>query len=291
MGTRQQTDQDQATLWNGSAGSAWVDAQAVMDPMLRPFQDLLVESLSAGGSVPGRVLDVGCGTGSTTVAIAQRLGASGRATGIDISAPMLAAARARAERQGAQVSFIHADAQTHAFEPASFDRIVSRFGVMFFEDPVHAFTNLRTAASDGSELQCIAWRSPADNPFMTTAKRAAAPLLPDLPAYQPDAPGQFAFADPQRVERILNESGWTAIDVRPVDVSCVLPEEDLTRHLIRLGPLGRALEQLDEQRRTRVIETIRAAFDAYVRGAEVRFTAACWVISARAPSGSATRRK
>lgn len=283
VATRHQTDDDQTALWNGPAGRAWVDAQGALDQMLKPLEDFLVEGLCAADSVPGQVLDVGCGTGGTTVAIARRLGPGGRATGIDISAPMIAAAHARAERQGTPASFVRADAQSHVFEPASFDRIISRFGVMFFEDPVKAFANLRTAAREGAELQCIAWRGPAENPFMTTAERAAAPLLPNLPARLPDAPGQFAFADRDRVERILTESGWTNIDIRPVDVRCVLPEQDLTRHLIRLGPLGRALEQVDEDTRGRVIETIRAAFNAYVQGAEVRFTASCWVIGARAP--------
>ena len=147
----------------------------------------------------GRVLDVGCGTGSTTLAVARRLGAKGRCIGIDISEPMIAAARARAEREGTPASFIRADAQTHAFEPASFDMIISRFGVMFFDDSVRAFANLRRAAKQTPSLRFIAWRSAAENPFMTTAERAAAPLLPNLPARRPDAPGQFAFADRDRV--------------------------------------------------------------------------------------------
>ena len=235
----------------------------------------------------GRVLDVGCGTGSTTLAVARRLGAKGRCIGIDISEPMIAAARARAEREGTPASFIRADAQTHAFEPASFDMIISRFGVMFFDDSVRAFANLRRAARDDAELRFIAWRSAAENPFMTTAERAAAPLLPNLPARRPDAPGQFAFADQRRVHRILEESGWAEIDIRPIDVACTLPEKELVRYLTRLGPVGLILQEADERTRAQVIETVRAAFDPYVHGAEVRFTAACWMVGARAPSASA----
>ena len=108
---------------------------------------------------------------------------------------MIAAARARAERERTPADFVCADAEVHAFEPASFDTIISRFGVMFFDDPVRAFANLRRAARDDARVRCIAWRSAADNPFMTTAERAAAPLLPTLPARRPDAPGQFAFAN------------------------------------------------------------------------------------------------
>jgi hypothetical protein len=119
---------------------------------------------------------------------------------------------------------------------------------------------------------------------MTTAERAATPLVPSLPARRPDAPGQFAFADRRRVERILEQSGWTAVDIRPIDVPCTLAAKDLTLYLTRLGPVGRALERMDEKRRAQVIETIRTAFEPYVHGVEVRFTAACWMIGAHAPS-------
>jgi SAM-dependent methyltransferase len=253
--------------------------------LFKPFEQLLVEAVSAASA--RRVLDVGCGTGSTTLAVARLLGANGRSTGIDISDPMLAAARARAEREGAPASFIRANAQTHAFEPASFDMIISRFGVMFFDDSVRAFANLRRAARDDAGLRFIAWRSAVENPFMTTAERAAAPLLPNLPARRPDAPGQFAFADPRHVHRILEESGWAGIDIRPIDVACSLPEQELVRNVSRLGPLGRVLHETDEQTRKEVLAAVRAAFDPYVHDAEVRFTAACWMVSARAPSASA----
>ncbi|WP_163988403.1 class I SAM-dependent methyltransferase [Pyxidicoccus caerfyrddinensis] len=282
-------DDEQTKLWNGLAGRAWVDAQELLDSMFKPFEDLLIEAVSAESG--GRVLDVGCGTGSTTLAAARRLGAKGRCIGIDISEPMIAAARARAEREGTPAGFIRANAQSHAFEPASFDMIISRFGVMFFDDPVRAFANLRRAARPDAELRFIAWRSPAETPFMTTAERAAAPLLPNLPARRPEAPGQFAFADRRRVSSILEESGWAGIDIRPIDVACTLPEKELVRYLTRLGPVGLMLQQVDDRTRTQVIETVRAAFEPYVHGAEVRFTAACWKVSAVAPAASAAPRE
>jgi SAM-dependent methyltransferase len=285
MDVARQTDDEQEKLWNGVAGRAWVEAQELLDQLFKPFEDLLVEAVSAGSV--SRVLDVGCGTGSTTLAVARLLGAKGRCTGIDISDPMIAAARTRAEQESMPASFIRANAQTHAFEPASFDMIISRFGVMFFDDSVRAFANLRRAARDDASLKFIAWRSAAENPFMTTAERAAAPLLPNLPARRPDAPGQFAFADRRRVSRILEESGWAGIDIRPIDVACTLPEQELVRNVSRLGPLGRILHETDEQTRKEVLEAVRVAFDPYVHGAEVRFTAACWMVSARAPSASA----
>jgi len=274
------TDNEQTKLWNGLAGHAWVEAQGSLDQMLKPFEDLLVDAVSAGSA--GRVLDVGCGTGSTTLAVARLLAAKGRCTGIDISDPMITAARVRAEREGTPASFIRADAQTHVFEPAGFDMFISRFGVMFFDDPVRAFANLRRAARDDARLRFVAWRSAAENPFMTTAERAAAPLLPKLPARRPGAPGQFAFADQHRVHGILEESGWAGIDIQPIDVACTLPEKDLLPYLNRLGPVGLMLHEADDRTRAQVIDTVRAAFDPYVREAEVRFTAACWMVGARA---------
>ena len=276
--TRQNSD-EQTALWNGRAGCAWVEAQDVLDQMFKPMEDLLVAAVSTGSG--GRVLDVGCGTGGTTTAVARLLGAQGRCVGIDISEPMIAAARVRAEREGTPASFIHANAQSHALEPASFDIIISRLGVMFFGDAVGAFANLRRAARPGAELRFIAWRGAAENPFMTTAERTAAPLLPNLPARRPDAPGQFAFADRHRVSSILEESGWTEIDIRPIEVACTLPEKELVGYLSRFGPVGQVLQDADDRTRAQVIETVRAAFDPYVHGTEVRFNAACWMVGAR----------
>lgn len=280
MDVTEQTPNEQEARWNGPAGNAWVEMQDALDRVLKPFEDLLVEEVSTASG--RRVLDVGCGTGSTTVAVARRLGAEGHAAGVDISEPMLAAARSRSEREGAPATFLRANAQTHPFEPAGFDLIISRFGIMFFDDPIQAFANLRRAAKAGGGLRCIAWRSAEENPFMTTAERAAAPLLPDLPARKPDGPGQFSFGDSRRVRAILEESGWTGIDIRPIDIPCSLPETALVPYLTRLGPVGQALQEADDTTRAQVIQTVRAAFDPYVHGAEVRFTAACWLIRASA---------
>jgi SAM-dependent methyltransferase len=271
----------QAARWNGRAGQAWVEAQTTLDRMFQPLEERLVDAALA--QPDARVLDVGCGTGATTLAMARRLGAAGRCVGVDVSEPMIAAARARAEREGSPARFILADAQVHAFAPASFDLVVSRFGMMFFDDPVEAFVNLRRAARTGARLRLLAWRSAAENPFMTAAERAAAPLLPATPVRQPDAPGQFAFADRRRVARILEESGWAEIAIEPIDFACALPEAELLPYLTRLGPLGQVLPEADEATRARVVEALRAAFAPYVEGAEARFVAACWMVAARAP--------
>jgi SAM-dependent methyltransferase len=273
-----QTDNDeQSRLWNGAGARAWIETQELLDRTFKPFEDLLVDTVTSKS--PDRVLDVGCGTGGTTLALARRA-AGIRCIGIDISEPMIAVARARAERERTPATFICADAQDHVFEPRGIDLIMSRFGVMFFDDPVRAFLNLRGAATDNAELLFIAWRSAAENPFMTTAERAAAPLLPNLPARQLDGPGQFAFADGKRVQTILEESGWTEIDIRSIDVACTLPESELVTYLTRFGPVGRILQEAEEETRIRVIEAVRPAFDPFVHGDEVCFPAACWLVIA-----------
>ena len=150
MKTTASIDSNQAALWNGHAGHAWVASQTALDQMFQPLEDRLVEAVSAQRAQ--HVLDVGCGTGSTTLAITRQLGANGSCLGIDISAPMLQTARERAEREAPPARFVCADAQTYAFQPAAFDMIVSRLGVMFYDDPVAAFTNLRGAARDGAAI-------------------------------------------------------------------------------------------------------------------------------------------
>ena len=272
------TNEEQAKLWNGAAGQAWVDGQVLLDGMFEPFERLIVEEARRRGA--RWVLDVGCGSGATTLAIA-RLGAGLRAVGVDISAPLIARARDRAEQEGLSAEFLRADAQTHDFGSPRFDLVVSRFGVMFFEDPTLAFTHLRKACVPGAELRAVAFRSAAENPFMTAAERAAAPLLPSLPPRNPDGPGQFAFADRGRTEAMLRESGWLDVELRPIDVECRFPAAALDVYLTRLGPVGVYLAQADAATRARVVDAVRAAFAQYQRGDEVRFNAACWLLCAR----------
>jgi SAM-dependent methyltransferase len=275
-------DGDQADLWNGAGGRGWVELQGILDGVLAPLEARLVAELEEIATRPvERLLDVGCGTGGTTVAIGRRLGPGSDCTGVDISEPMIAAARIRSERESVPSRFVLADAQRHQFEPASFDLVVSRLGVMFFDDFVAAFANLRAAAKRGGALRFIAWRPAEENPFTTTAERAAAPLI-DVARGEPDAPGMFALADERRVHSVLERSGWAGIEIQPIDVTCTLPEKDLVLYLTKLGPVGRALAGADTATRDRVVEAIRPAFDPYVDRSEVRFNAACWMVAARA---------
>ena len=276
----------QAGLWNGGAGHAWVEEQELLDRMFRPIEHLLLEAIAPGQAA--RALDVGCGTGGTTLALGRRLGPGAVCTGIDISAPMVAAARLRAANAGAELDFVCADAARHAFAPGSFDLVVSRFGVMFFDDPAAAFARLRQAARAGGGLRFVSWRGPEENSFMTAAERAARPLLPDLPPRVPDEAGQFGLAREARVREVLAQAGWEHVACTPADVPCGFPEAELAGYLARMGPVGRGLETADGALRERVLARVRPAFDPWVADGEVRFTAACWLVSARAPAGGVT---
>lgn len=265
--------------WNGAAGRSWVDLQGLLDHTFKPIADRLTHAAAAHG--PEHLLDIGCGAGGTTLALARHLGPDARCTGIDISASLIEAARIRAGREGLDTGFLCADAQEHDFAADSVDAIVSRFGVMFFADPVAAFANLRRAARPGAAMTLIAWRDPDQNPFMTAAARAAAPIIA-LPERQPNAPGQFGFADDGYVLGILERAGWTDGNLDAIDVNCGFPATELDTYLLRLGPLGIALHDADATTRERVLTAVRPAFDRYIAGDEVRFTAACWMITARA---------
>ena len=267
---------DQKTRWNGPGASAWIDNRDLLDAMFQPIAAVLAGSVKPGEAV----LDVGCGTGGTTIAIDRTVTSGGSATGIDISVPMVEVARERAAAEGSTARFLAADAQDHVFAPGTYDRLVSRFGVMFFTDPVAAFANLRRACRPGGEMLFIAWRSRDDNPFMTVADRAAAPLLP-TPAAPPSPSGQFAFADKDRVGGILASSGWEDTAIDPLDLDCAFPAADLPRYGGQMGPLAPVLRDMDEPARNRVVAAILEGYAPYVSGDAVRYTAACWAIRAR----------
>ncbi|HEY2052715.1 MAG TPA: class I SAM-dependent methyltransferase [Solirubrobacterales bacterium] len=269
---------EQFNFWNGAGGDAWVAMQPVLDRMFVGIEEMLADVAAERGAE--RVLDVGCGVGATTMAISRRLGAGATCTGVDISAPMVAAAKERAAYDDHPPRFLLADAAAHSFEPGEFDLLVSRFGVMFFADPVAAFARLRDAIAPGGGLRFVCWRAPEENPFLTTGAQAAARLLPEIPPREPGAPGPFAFAEQGRASEVLGGAGWQGVEVEPVDFPCAFPESDLLRYLARIGPIGSALREADDAMRAEVLRVARAAYEPFVDGDEVRFTARCWSVGA-----------
>ena len=272
------TPDDQADLWNGEMGRTWVEMAQVTDEL---FVDLTAPLLEVAGAGANALLDVGCGAGFTTLALARELGPEARTVGTDISGPLLLAARDRSMAAGVPIEFVLGDAQTYEFEPASFDLIVSRLGVMFFADPVAAFANLRGAATADGRLRFICWRDPAENPFMTLTARATADLL-ELPPRLPNTPGPYGLADAERTRGILADAGWGGIEVRPFDAVCTMPASELMTFFARIGPLREALAEVDDELRAEALEAVRVAAEPYVKGDRASFEAALWVVDAQA---------
>src|SRR5580704_849583 len=232
---------DQAERWNSGEDVAhWIDNQARYDRMNEPFTAMILE---AAALRPGsHVLDVGCGCGGTTLAVA-RLIAPGQAVGIDLSAPMLARARAGAEAAGhGDAVFQQGDAQVHPLEPARFDAVISRFGVMFFADPVAAFANIRSAAQPAGQLVFACWQPLAANQWLLVPRAALAEHVPPGGAGPGDGPGMFALADPDRIRQVLAGAGWRDVRVTARQASILVGgggSLDEAVEFLRTSSLGR----------------------------------------------------
>lgn len=271
----------QAAYWRQAGGQAWVDLQDLMDRLNQPICDAVVAAGFPGEG--GAVLDIGCGAGATTLAMARRVGPQGRAVGVDVSAPLLEAARAAATAQGiANAEFLEGDAQTVDLGQAAYEAAISRFGVMFFSDFNAAFANLRRALQPDGKLAFACWRSPADNPLAGAPVEAAAPFLPPMPQPDPDAPGRWAFAKPDRVQGILAASGWRDIDIAPLDVPTPIAFDDLMTLSLRMGALGNALQQADEATQAKVRAAVAERLATYETDGMVAMSSACWLVTARA---------
>jgi SAM-dependent methyltransferase len=279
-----QANQEQIRYWNEQGGPRWVQRQQQLDAQIHP---LGLVAMQRAGIRPGeQVLDVGCGCGQTALELAQRVGAGGSVLGIDISQPMLTRARERQHELGIKnLELLHADAQTYPFERERFDLIFSRFGVMFFDDPAAAFANLRTALRSDGRLCFLCWQTLEKNewarvPFLAATRHVQPPAPP-----APDAPGPFAFANPDRVRRLLEAGGFK-------DVSCEAYEaelnmggartvEEAVEFSLEIGPIARLLGDADLDIRTRVAQAVREALTPYVSQHGVSLRGAAWIVLAR----------
>jgi SAM-dependent methyltransferase len=269
----------QIAYWNESAGPSWVAMQDALDHEL---EELGLAAMAALAPREGeRLADIGCGCGATTLELARRVGPSGAVLGVDISAPMLAVARERAKAAGlAQARFVEADAQTHAFEPV--DGGFSRFGVMFFADPVAAFANIRRGLRPSGRVAFVCWRPLMENPWMTVPMAAVLPLLPSPPAApQPGAPGPFAFADRDRLFGILRDAGFADLSIEPLDAKVAWGDLELSvRVALRLGPVAGLIRE-NPDLADRMAEAVRTALAAHVGAEGVRLDSASWIVLAR----------
>ena len=272
---------DQIEYWNASAGNTWATMSDRLDKMIGPVGKAAMAALAPASGE--KVIDIGCGCGQTTLELARRVGTDGRVRGVDISAPMLGVARTRAAQAGMQqVQFLEADAQVFAFEAGVADAVFSRFGVMFFSDPVAAFANIRTALAPHGRMAFCCWRAMSDNPIMTLPMAAALPLLPEPPAPpDPLAPGPFAFADRDRLAAILTVAGFHDIRITPYDQGLTSGDlEETIDTSMRIGPLGRMLSERPELRES-VVDAVRTALAPYQTDTGVYLDSATWIVTAR----------
>lgn len=268
----------QSDFWNSAVGEAWAALQTQLDRQLGPLGQAGLAALApkAGEAI----LDLGCGAGATVLALAEAVAPSGHVLGIDLSEPMLAVARQRAAQSGAAAAFRIADAQTADLGMEAFDAAFSRFGVMFFSDPVAAFANIRRSLKPGGRLAFVCWRPLAENAWQRVPMEAAKPILPPLPESDPLAPGPFAFADPDRVTAILTQAGFADIRATPFDTTIGSGDlEETVALALEVGPLSRALRDHPDCRDA-ALGVVRKALAAYVTEAGVMMPAAVWVVSA-----------
>jgi SAM-dependent methyltransferase len=268
----------QLEYWNGPTAQRWIAGGEQLDRGIAGVTAALMERAAAR---PGeRVLDVGCGCGTTTLLLAERVGTGGDVEGVDISAPMLEVARTRGAALG--VRFTEADATTHELR-VPVDLVFSRFGVMFFADPVAAFDNLRRALAPGGRVVFACWRAPEQNAWATVPLAAARDLLPPAPPPDPDAPGPFAFADESRLRGILSAAGFRHIDVARHDDTMYLgaTAADAAAYTLTIGPLSRAASEQPAPVRQAILVRVAAALASFVTPDGVAPPASVWLVTAR----------
>jgi SAM-dependent methyltransferase len=273
---------DQIAYWNGPGGQRWSDRQAATDLLLAPVSRILIERAQV--KTGERILDIGCGCGSTSIALALAAAPSGFVLGVDISAPMLERAR-QAAPQGLPLDFVLADATVYPFHPATFDLVISRFGVMFFAEPALSFANLRRALRPSGRLAFACWREPRDNPWAMAPLQAVYQHVPRLPPPGPDDPGPFAFASDERVQRILREAGYSDIAMErrdlSLDVAIGRGLEFAAESALEIGPASRALDGHPPELRAAAKESVREALKPFVRGDSVALEGSIWIVTAR----------
>jgi len=270
---------EQAAAWDGPSGAAWVAREQFQNAALAPHTERLFAAAAVQRS--DHVLDVGCGTGDTT-RVAARLAVDGHALGVDLSTAMLARATERAAAEGlANVTFAHADAQVHAFAEARFDVVLSRFGVMFFADPVAAFANLARATVPGGRLAVVTWQPVRGNDWIEVP-RAALALGRELPPLAEDVPGPFGLADAARIRRILDDAGWSDVHLDDARVAYEYGADpgDASRHASEIGVLRGLVEDLDDVQRARAMDALTEAMAEHATPDGVRLESRTWVVSA-----------
>jgi SAM-dependent methyltransferase len=270
--------------WRGAVGDVWAEEWRRTDLSLAPVNEALVtEAIATCGDRP-LILDVGCGAGATSLALADALPGA-QITGVDLSEALIAVAR---ERAGGRARFDVGDASTWAPEQAGFDLIVSRHGVMFFEDPVGAFGNIRALARPGGRLVFSCFRDRGENEWVRAMRPLFERFAPEALAAPEPSAGPFAFADPARIETILTRAGLATPEIAPLDFGFTVgvgedPIGDAVAYFRRVGPIAAMLATLDKAARGAAVDQLAAIVAGFEISGRVTFGAAAWIVKSERP--------
>ena len=269
-------NQQQIEFWNGDAGKKWVGDQEKMDQMLNPLSDVAIDI--AEPQFDERVMDVGCGCGATTVELARR---GAKVWGIDVSAPMLSRARERGEEYPGMV-FTEADASSYEFSSEQ-QLIFSRFGVMFFANPVEAFTNLRSALVPRGRMVFLCWQAANKNEWISRVGQAVKKFLPeptDVP--DPRAPGPFAFAEQPYLEGILSQAGFQNVEFQSLSIDLKLAStvEEALDFQSNIGPLSAVIAQLEGKIRDEAMNEAKEVLQDSMSAEGIKLGSAVWLVTA-----------
>jgi SAM-dependent methyltransferase len=275
----------QIEYWNTKAGETWAKFQQALD---RQIETLGLAAMDTLRPEKGEhIIDIGCGCGQTSLDLGSRVGAGGSVVGVDISKPMFEVARSRPRSApNLRVTFEQLDAQSDDLGHGRFDAAYSRFGVMFFSDPVAAFANIRQSLKTNGRLVFVCWRPLSQNPWMRAPLEAASPFLPPAAPPDPMAPGPFALADAGRVQSILAAAGFGSMQVNPFDAAIGGANLHQTLQLaLNVGPLGAALRENPERAET-VANAVRDLLSKYATPNGVVMPAAVWIVAAHSEARS-----
>ena len=272
---------DQQKFWNEVKGEFWVNLKERIDSLLFPFGEAALEELAVK---PGeRVLEIGCGTGASSMRLSNLVGRGGEVLAVDLSKPMLEKAKNTGKSLGINnVSFLEVDAEVFSLPQSQYDAVFSRFGVMFFEDPIKAFRNFNVALKPGGRLSYVCWAAREDNPWIRVPTAAAREFLDIPPAPPQDSPGQFAMEREERIKQVLDESGWLNMHVKKFELEHLMGTNahDAATFICQMGPMSEPFSLASSRIREDCIAAVEGALESFEVEDGVRMKFSTWLVTA-----------
>ncbi len=273
-------NENQKTFWGGQGGTNWVKKKSTLDDMLGPFGDLAIKKLAV--EKDSNVIDIGCGSGATTFQIAEKLSQNGSITGIDISDPLIN--HAKSINKLKNVKFIEDDIQTSTLEPNIFTHAFSRFGVMFFEDPVTAFKNINTSLKPDGKITFICWQSAHLNLWQTLIMKEIKQII-DLPTPNPRDPGPFAFGEKEYVQSILDNAGFTNTNIESYEQAVTIFKgytvNQAVSEMLMLNPSLSFLKDYPKNQQDDIQIKLETAYSAYQNDQGFEFPSSAWLVTSQ----------